>query len=106
MDVTYEVHARRRAIRRGTRYDVLDVVPTGSSRDALALAARLQDDPAVVDVEVRRVQASARTRGARWESIDVNEGVEVDRPAGLAGVASARAALRGALAADRHRLAG
>ncbi len=103
MDVTYEVHARRRAFRRGTRYDVLDVVPTGSERDALALADRLRSDDNVVDVEVRRIQASARTRGARWESVDVDEAPEADRRGGLAGVASARAALRNA---DRHRLAG
>lgn len=79
---------------------MLDVVPTGSEPDARRLAARLQDDPTVVDVEVRRVEASARTRGARWESTDVDERPEVDRRGGLAGVASARAALH------RHRLAG
>lgn len=94
MDVTYEVHARRIVDRNGVRVEALDVVPTGSERDARALARRLDGRADVVDVEVRRVQATARTRGARWESVPVDDGPEVDRRRGLAGVAAARAAMR------------
>lgn len=90
MDVTYEVHARR-ADPAGER---LAVVPVGAERDARALADRLRAEPDVVDVEVRRVQASARTRGARWESVRVDDPPPVDRDRALAGVAAARAAIR------------